>query len=81
MKPTEHFRDKQRRERPEVLDEYCDRVIQAPAHREVEPRTGRISLWGYIEELRHYLKVVLLEDGESVLTAYIDGRAERWIVR
>ena len=66
---------------PKILDEYVERIFHNPAYRFVQSSDNRIVLWGYVEELGRYVKVVLLEDGETVLTAYVDGRADRWISR
>jgi hypothetical protein len=33
---------------------------------------GRIRKGGYIEEVRKYLRVILLEDGETVPNAFFD---------
>jgi len=33
---------------------------------------GRIRYWAYVEELGKYLKVVTLEDGETVHNAFPD---------
>jgi hypothetical protein len=35
--------------------------------------SGRIRCWGWVEELGHYVRVVLLEDGETLHTAMIDS--------
>jgi hypothetical protein len=33
---------------------------------------GRIKKWSYIEEVDRYLRVILLEDGETVHNAFFD---------
>jgi hypothetical protein len=33
---------------------------------------GRIRKWGYISEVDKYLRVILLEDGETVHNAFFD---------
>jgi hypothetical protein len=35
---------------------------------------GRIKKWSYIEEVDRYLRVILLEDGETVHNAFFDRR-------
>jgi hypothetical protein len=37
-------------------------------------RDGRIRHWIYIPEEQHYLRVVLLADGETVHNAFFDRR-------
>jgi hypothetical protein len=35
---------------------------------------GRIRKWRYIEEVKKYLRVILLEDGETVHNVFFDRR-------
>ena len=51
--------------------EWIERVLDAPEHREVQG-DGRIRRWGYIAELKRYLRVVTLADGETVHNAFPD---------
>ncbi len=46
-------------------------VLNGPVRREREP-SGRLRRWGYIPELGHWLRVVTLEDGETVHNAMLD---------
>jgi len=43
----------------------------SPARRETQP-DGRVRYWAFIDELGKYLRVVTLEDGETVLNAFPD---------
>jgi hypothetical protein len=47
------------------------RIIGSPLRRKVGAN-GRIQLWGFSAAANDYLKIVLLEDGETVHTAYKD---------
>ncbi|MGH6962679.1 MAG: hypothetical protein ACREE7_19540 [Dongiaceae bacterium] len=47
------------------------RIIAAPDRRLVQP-DGRIRLYGYVPRLAGSLRVVLLEDGETVHNAFLD---------
>jgi hypothetical protein len=50
----------------------CEAVIDNPVLREIQS-DGRIRYWGYIEELGgKALRVVTLEDGETVHNAFPD---------
>lgn len=71
MKTTEHF-EKVLTDRPEIKREWCERIAQNPARKAKTPR-GRIICWGWVEELKYYLRVVLLEDGETLHTAMVDS--------
>lgn len=57
--------------------EWIQRVIRAPSRKEIQS-DGRIRCWAPIEEMnRRYLRVVLLEDGETVHNAFFDRRFRR----
>jgi hypothetical protein len=47
-------------------------VLNAPYRRERQEDDGRWRLWGWIEEHGKWLRVVLLEDGETVHNAMFD---------
>lgn len=54
--------------------EWIQPVIDHPVH-EIRQRDGRIRRWAPIREAEHrYLRVVLLEDGETVHNAFFDRR-------
>lgn len=46
-------------------------TIKKPFKTEVQS-DGRIRKWQYIEEVGKYLRVILLEDGETVHNAFFD---------
>lgn len=72
MKTTAYFRNEVMRKRPYLTIEMCIRVIEKPYRREVQPN-GRIRFWGKIEEYGgKYLRVVTLEDGETIHNAFFD---------
>ena len=56
--------------------EWCERVLRDPEHTETQAN-GRIRHWGYIEEIDKYLRVVTLEDGETVHNAMPDRNYTR----
>lgn len=72
MKTTPYFEEQVLRKRPYLQREWVEAVLHAPEHREVQP-DGRIRMWGYIAVLGKYLRVVALEDGETVLNAFPDS--------
>ena len=45
--------------------------MASPVRRETQP-DGRIRHWVYVAELGRYLRVVTLEDGETVHNAFPD---------
>jgi hypothetical protein len=58
--------------RKEIAWEYVARVVANPYRSEVQP-DGRRRLWGYIEEERKWLRVIVLPDG-AVHNAFFDRR-------
>ena len=65
---------KLRSDRAVIEDEWIERVIVAPASRSVQ-LDGRIRLWARISEMdNRFLRVILLEDGETVHNAFFDRR-------
>jgi len=71
VKTTEHF-EQVLRQRPEIKREWCELIAKQPARTERTLR-GRLVCWGWVEELKHYVRVVLLEDGETLHTAMVDS--------
>jgi hypothetical protein len=73
MKMTAYFREQVLRKRPYIKVEWCLDVIANLTNRETQP-DGRIRFWGYIEELGgKALRVVTLEDGETIHNAFPDS--------
>ena len=72
---TEYFRSiKERQDRALIKDDWVQYVIDHPTHEEVQS-DGRIRRWARIEEANgRYLRVILLEDGETVHNAFFDRR-------
>jgi hypothetical protein len=70
VKTTRHF-ELALRDRPEVRREWCERVRLNPI--EVRQQgNGAFKMWGYIEEIGKYLRVITLEDGETIDNAFLD---------
>jgi hypothetical protein len=73
MKTTAYFREQVLRKRPYIRIEWCLEVIANPIQRETQA-DGRIRLWGYIDELKgKALRVIILEDGETLHNAFPDS--------
>ena len=72
MKTTRYFEEQVLRKRPYIRQEWCERIVAHPIAREVQP-DGRIRHWGVVDELGgRVLRVVTLEDGETILNAFPD---------
>jgi hypothetical protein len=73
MKFTSYFLAiRQRPDRALIQDEWIQRVIDFPSKEEIQG-DGRIRRWAPIPEMEdRYLRVILLEDGETVHNAFFD---------
>jgi len=72
MKYTEYFLFvKQRADRASIKDEWILEVIHNPSKTAMQA-DGRIRKWSYIKEVKKYLRVILLEDGETIHNAFFD---------
>ncbi len=73
MKTTQYFQyTRQRPDRVMILDEWIEHVIKHPIREQIQS-DGRIRLWARIVEMENrVLRVILLEDGETVHNAFFD---------
>jgi hypothetical protein len=72
MKTTAYFRKVVPIKHPDIQIEWIGRVIADPIKRIIQS-DGRIVLWGNISEAEgRALRVVLLEDSETVHNAFFD---------
>ena len=78
MKTTRYFDFRRTQpDRKRILDEWIMEVVRNPLCQETQ-RDGRIRLWGPIEDADgRYLRVILLEDGETVHNAFFDRAFRR----
>ena len=72
MKTTRYFREQVLHKRPYLKTEWIEEVLRNPIKREEQPDLERIRYWGYVEKLGKYLRVVTLQDGETVNNAFPD---------
>ena len=72
MKTTKYFEyTRKRPDRSQIKNEWIKLVINEPAKTEIQS-DGRIRKWAKISEVNRYLRVILLEDGETVHNAFFD---------
>ncbi len=72
MKCTQYFLFvKRRKDRAIIKEEWISKTIDNPLKTEIQV-DGRIRKWCFIEEVGKYLRVILLEDGETVHNAFFD---------
>jgi hypothetical protein len=72
MKTTQYFDyTRKRKDRAQIKEDWIKLVIEKPEKSEIQS-DGRIRKWAKIKEVNKYLRVVLLEDGETVHNAFLD---------
>jgi len=80
VKATRYFQEQVLRKRPYLSYEICEAVRSEPVRRE-DQEDGRVRFWGAVdlpgEEAPRWLRVVTLEDGETIHNAFIDRNFRR----
>lgn len=71
MKTARYFEEQVLRKRPYLRRKWCEQALQTPYRTETQP-DGRVRYWVFIEELDKDLRVITLEDGETVHNAFPD---------
>jgi hypothetical protein len=71
LKTTAYFEEQVLRKRPYIRREWCERALREYDQREVQP-DGRYRYWVFIPDIGKYLRVITLEDGETVHNAFPD---------
>jgi hypothetical protein len=71
MKTTRYFEEQVLRKRNYLKREWCEQALKEPINKKVQA-DGRIQFWTFIEEIKRYIRVVTLEDGETVHNAFPD---------
>lgn len=72
MKTTQYFEyTRKRPDRAQIKEDWIKSVIDKPEKVEIQS-DGRIRKWGRIKEAGKYLRVILLEDGETIHNAFFD---------
>ena len=79
MKTTKYFEyTRKRPDRSGIKDEWIFETIESPIET-AEQTDGRFKKWSYIEEVDKYLRVILLEDGETIHNAFFDRSFKRGV--
>ena len=75
MRTTRYFEEQVLRKRPYIEFAWCVQALASPLRREEQP-DGRLRFWGEVilpgETEPRYLRVVTLEDGETIHNAFLD---------
>jgi hypothetical protein len=75
VKTTRYF-ELRMQDRPEIQREWCMRVVRS-TDQVVQQPDGKYQMWGYIDEADKYLRVITLEDRETVDNAFFDRSYSR----
>ncbi len=74
MKTTAYFRHTRNRpDRARIQDRWIQQAIDRPVHEHIQS-DGRVQRWTFVPEESKYLRIVLLEDRETVHNAFFDRR-------
>lgn len=77
MKGTAYFQHTRNRpDRSRITDDWIREAICNPVAEEIQS-DGRIRRWTWVEIEGKFLRVVLLEDGETVHNAFFDRAFEK----
>lgn len=71
MKYTRYFENEVLRKRPELRLDWLEETISNPDKKEIQ-EDGRIRFWKWIDEVQKYLRVITLEDGETIQNGFFD---------
>jgi hypothetical protein len=72
LKTTAYFDHvRKRSDRAIIQDEWIARVVRFPDKTEIQ-LDGRIRKWAWVPAAGKFLRVILLEDGETVHNAFFD---------
>ena len=71
MKFTKHFTNDVLPKRPYLSIELLSEIIQNPIRKEIQ-EDRKIKIWGYSSEFCKIVRIILLEDEETVHTAFFD---------
>jgi hypothetical protein len=71
MKTTRYFEEQVLRKRPYIQRAWCQLALKEPDYWERQ-EDGRYRFWLFIPALGKFLRVVTLEDGETIHNAFPD---------
>ena len=71
LKTTRYFEEQILQKRSYLTIEMCEKVINNPLKKERQP-DGRLRYWGMVPELNKIIRVVVLEDGNTIHNAFMD---------
>ena len=76
METTRYYDEVVKRKRPDIKDEWVERVVSSPYRTEVQA-DGRIRYYGYITEEEKWLRVIV-EDGRLLNRFFDHHKLREW---
>lgn len=71
---TEYFEKEVLRKRPYIKKDWCIKILENPVKVERQEK-NRYRFWGYVQEMENRaLRVVTLEDKQTIHNAFFDRR-------
>lgn len=71
MRFSNHFLYEVKPKRPYLDDELLKSIVANPIKMEIQSNRW-IKIWGYSSLYKKYIRVILLEDNETIHTAFFD---------
>jgi hypothetical protein len=62
---------RQKPDRRGIKEEWIVKAFQNPVHEEIQS-DKRIRRWVWVKEEKKYLRIIILEDGETIHNAFFD---------
>lgn len=75
MKFSAYFEEQVLRRRPYIRKDWCVSAVERPDS-SVTQIDGRVRYWKFITALGKYLRVIVLQDGETIHNAFPDRNFE-----
>jgi len=77
MKFTDYFlHTRKRQDRKIIKLEWIQQVYEFPEHEQTQT-DGRKRRWGYIKDVDKYLRIIVLEVGETIHNAFFDRNLKK----
>ncbi|HPB83838.1 MAG TPA: hypothetical protein PK200_17490, partial [Spirochaetota bacterium] len=68
---SEHLKNEILSKRPYIKIEWIERILKNPYHAEVQ-EDGNHKIWGFIEEMNKFFRVVASPDRTFIITVFPD---------
>ena len=77
MKFSNHYIRDVLPKRSYLTELILNEILEKPLKTELQD-DGRIKIWGFSSEYNKYIRIVLLNDGKTIHTAFFDRNFKKW---